>query len=495
MRKYIIIFVFLLLIPLAVLFAGGSSEGKSGYSIYYIPSNVANNQNVMVELTTAKTVNTSNLGSSFASATQYSYGEDNLVVCSLMDTLKNTIQSSNVELTITSADSGGFFFKKDGNETEKVPFEIEIYCVAFYKGDDSTTYASREYNKKLPLSSNEVISYTAKTKPRWLSNVTSTNYTEQTSLTKSSASQYILSMSSSEFTNTIYAGFLNYDTNVDYPNLIKYYYVCLKIADNPNLEEGLYTATFSLNATFTKQEVNAEATSGSINETISVKGYVGEKPELSDTAYSFFISPGANTYYMDLSTQDGATIPAYDIARIQFSYTYINQTSSDPASTTRRQKYKIYISPTSSIDENGVYLFRRNGTEAQEGTFGNTVEYDLYLETSSGNYELINSSGHDYTGDGNNSATNAAAHFTTGQIGGAGKATNGGNHTYYLYPVYDRLQTATGTNSRYKESWILDQHIYLKINSDQTEIFEGDGARMHQTGSYTSLIYFTVVAN
>ena len=52
-----------------------------------------------------------------------------------MNTLKDGIQSGNVDLTITSSDAGGFFFIKDGNETVKIPFEIEVCASAFYKGD------------------------------------------------------------------------------------------------------------------------------------------------------------------------------------------------------------------------------------------------------------------------------------------------------------------------------------------------------------------------
>ena len=513
MKRFLFFLLIMLLFPILGLFAGGDSEGKSGYSIYYIPSNVANSQNVLVELTEAKSVNASSVGKSFSEATQYSYGSDNLVICCLMDTLKDSVQSSNVNLTITSDDATGFFFKKDGNETVKVPFEIEICCVAFYKGNNKTDYSSTVLRKKMSASSvgdvsQEPISYETTRQHytiEWLGFIpipkteTEINpYDEQTSFTWNSAGQYTLSVSPSSLSNTMDTDSLSslQETNEEYPNLIKYYYVCLKIANNPNLEEGLYTASITLNAIFTKQELNAEASSGTISEIINIKGYVGEKPEgSSDLTYSFFVSPGANTYYMNLETVNGETIPAYDIARLQFNYTYLNSTSDDPASTTRRQKYVIYISPTSSIYTDGKYAFRRNGTEAQLESFGNTVEYDLYLETSAGNYELISSSGHDYTGNGNNSASNAAAHYTSGMIGGAGKASNSGDHTYYLYPVYDRLQTSTGTNSKYKETWTLDQHIYLKINSDQTEIFEGDDARMHQTGSYTSAIYFTVVTN
>lgn len=510
MKRFLFFLLIMLLFPILGLFAGGDSEGKSGYSIYYIPSNVANSQNVLVELTEAKSVNASSVGKSFSEATQYSYGSDNLVICCLMDTLKDSVQSSNVNLTITSEDATGFFFKKDGNETVKVPFEIEVCCVAFYKGNNKTDYSSTALRKKMSApsasdASQETISYdTTRQYYEWIVIIPTTrteshHYDEQTGFSWNGAGQYTLSVSPTSLSNTMNTNSLSTlnETNEEYPNLIKYYYVCLKIANNPNLEEGLYTASITLNANFTKQELNAEASSGTISEIINIKGYVGEKPEgSSDLTYSFFVSPGANTYYMNLETVKGETIPVYDIARLQFNLTTMTKTSTDPASTTSRQKYKIYISPAPSIYTNKEYEFRRNGTEAQEASFGNTVEYDLYLQTSSG-YVSISETEQDFTGNGDNSAADAAAYFTSpnGKIGGAGKASNSGDHTYYLYPVYDSLQTSTGTNSKYKETWTLDQHIYLKINSDQTEILEGDDRRMHQTGSYTSVIYFTVVTN
>lgn len=506
MRKIFVSLLLILLLPALYLFANGGTEGQAGYSVYYIPSNVANNQNVMIELTEAKSVNISNVGTSFAEATQSIYPEatKNLVIGCLMDTLKDPDGNrANVDVTIRSTDPTGFFFKKDGNEAKTVPFEIEVCCVAFYKGNNSTNYSTKKANEKMTVSSmgtySKKIEYTT-TRNYWIVLTETYNYDETTSFQNNGPAQYTISLSPTRCTETKSNASIS-DSNADYPNLIKYYYICLKLANNPNLEEGLYTASFTISATFDKQEIGASSsTVETINETVSIKGYVGEKPEVSDSTYSFFVSPGANTYYMDLATVDGETIPAYDIARLQFNYTYLNPTSTDPASDSRRRKYIIYISPTSSVYSDGKYAFRRNGTEAQLESFGNTVEYDLYLETSSGNYELISSSGHDYTGNGNNSASSAAAHYTSGMIGGAGQATTignstGGDHTYYLYPVYDRLQTATGTNSRYKETWTLDQHIYLKINSDQTEIYEGNDSRMHQTGSYTSVIYFTVVTN
>ena len=506
-RKKQLFLLVLMILPLLSLFAGGGSEGQAGYSVYYIPSNVANNQNVMIELTEAKSVNISNVGTSFAEATQSIYPEatKNLVIGCLMDTLKDSDGTrSNVDVIIRSTDTTGFFFKKDGNEAKTVPFEIEVCCVGFYKGNNATDYSSKLINEKMSVSSlgsvEKSIEYTterdyADWRPPWFHTERIT-YTESTSFKNNSPAQYTISLSPSRCTETKSYATIN-DSNADYPNLIKYYYICLKLPDNPNLEEGQYTASFTITASFEKQEIGAStSTVETINERISVKGYVGEKPELSDTTYSFFVGAGANTYYMDLATTQGNSIPVYDVARLQFSYTYMNATSTDPASTTRRQKYKIYISPAQSILTDKEYVFRRNGTEAQEASFGNTVKYDLYLQTSSG-YVLISNTGQDFTGNGDTSKADAAAYFNSpdSKIGGAGKASNGGNHTYYLYPVYDRLQTATGTNSKYKETWTLDQHIFLKINSDQTEILEGENARMHQTGSYTSVIYFTIETN
>jgi len=504
--KKLFLIIIAVLIPLSSVYAGGGGEsaGKSGYSLYYFPSNVANNQNVLVELTQAKSVNASSLGSSYGDAISRSYDNDNLVFCCLMDTLKKSIQtdSSNVTLTITSPDASGFYFVKDGNETVKVPFEIEVCLSLFYKGND-TNYANRLIQEKLTEGEPRDYSYTFS---RWTGyyipfigivnrREVKINISGSTGLTKDSINQYSLKIAPSDFTNTENTDTRDTvnSTNDQYPDVIAFYYLCLKILPNQNLEEGQYTASFTLNSTFNSQDISGTTKNNdSINETITIKGYVGEEPETSGSEYSFFLSPSVNTYFMDLAVEKDGDEPTYDVARVQFSNTQVVTNPNNPASTNQRRAYTVYISPTNLYTDSDDYEFIRTGTERQERVFANTVEFDLLLQTSDGVYEYIRNS-QDYTGNGNNAKANAEAHFKKGKIGGAG-LYNGTTNTFFLYPVYSSQQTSSGANNKWKETWELDQHIYLRVKEDSKEISEGANSRKHQEGMYKTTIYFTVVS-
>jgi hypothetical protein len=504
MMKRLVLIMIAILLPLSFAYAGGGGEsaGKSGYSLYYLPSNVVNNQNILVELTQAKSVNAGSLGSSFGDAISRSYGNDNLVFCCIMDTLKKSIQNgNNVNLTITSPDASGFYFVKDGNETVKVPFEIEVCLAMFYKGDNSATYPVRTIQEKLMTGTTRKFSYETHRRIAdffifvFNDRDDPHTYNGETSFTKTGSNLYTLSIAPSEFTNTMNNNTREnrYETNEEYPNIVAYYYLCLKILPNQNLEEGPYTATFSLNSTFNSQDISGNTKNNdSINEAVTIKGYVGEEPETSGSEYSFFLSPSVNTYFMDLAVEKDGDEPTYDVARVQFSNTQVVTNPNNPASTNQRRAYTVYISPTNSYGVSDDYEFIRTGTERQERVFANTVEFDLLLQTSDGVYEYIRNS-QDYTGNGNNAKANAEAHFKKGKIGGAG-LYNGTTNTFFLYPVYSSQQTSSGANNKWKETWELDQHIYLRVKEDSKEISEGANSRKHQEGMYKTTIYFTVVS-
>ena len=507
MTKRLLFILLVMILPVSFVFAGGGggeSVGNYGYSVYYFPSKVANNQSVFVELTQQKSASISTLGTSFSDAISSDYENSNLVVCCLMDTLNNTVQTGNVNLTITSSDASGFYFKKDGNDTIKAPFEIEVCCAAFYKGDNAATFGSRQIHSKLAASESIQKTYTTTRKVGsdwgpitgrpYTVTTEKLNYTINTGLSKNGSNTYVLNMYTSDYSNTMNTDTKStrYETNEELPNIITYYYVCLKLPENQNLESGYYTATFTVNATFNSKDISGTVhANDKISETISVKGYVGEEPEISDTEFSFFLAPGANTYFMDLEVESGNTPPVYDVARVQFNFTTITTSPSNPASTNQRRAYKIYVSPTNLYTVSGDYQFIRNGTERQDRVFANTVYYDLLIETSEGTYEKLSASA-DYTGNGNNAKANAQSHFTTGKIGGVTKVNN--TNTYLLYPLYDSQQTSSGASNKWKETWEMNEHIFLQIKDESTEIQSGQNARRHQEGVYTSTIYFTIVS-
>ncbi len=486
-HRILLFMIILFITTSSLVFAGGSSEGNAGYSLYYVPTNIVNNQGLLIELSQAKSVSASNVGTAYASATSYSYPTaKDLVICCLIDSLNDSVQTDNVEVSIT--DNTGFYFIKDGNPTSRIPYEIEVICSAFYKGDNSTSYANSvidQSKRKMTIggSSSIPISYSTY-RHITIFNDESKNYSENTSFEKDQDT-YTLSISPTKFTNTMDTWFGQYnETNAQYPNLMKYYYICLKVPGGTGFEEGTYTARLTINANFTSKSLTGDSKPDSISETISIKGYIGEEPEQqSDLAYSFFVFGSKDTYMMDLTQEE-----YYDIARVQFMYTEMKKQPNSPDSVNSHQRYKIYISPTDTYGNPGEYYFKKIGTESQEKSFTNSVDYELYVETGNDTYVKIEKAS-DFTGEtsAKTMETKAKNYYSSGKIAGAGLYSN---NTYYLYPLYSVVQTITGTNSTYKETWELDQEIFLKITPNTNPEYND---MVKQDGTYSSIVYFTVV--
>ena len=483
------IFFLFLILALSFSFAfanpGGESAGQSAASLYFLPTSLVNNQGQFIELSQQHSINVSSVGESFVNAYKDLYDDDHLVVCCLMDTLNKSVQSDPVSLSITS--TNGFRFVQDDNATNTIPFEIEVVCTVFYKGNNSTNYASRIIHQKMIPGTNIDVDYTTVRNYGFFSSQTETlDYEEDTIFRKVDNNTYNISIPATAFTNTLTTSlyFSAKDENKQYPNLVKCYYICIKTLGGSNFAPGHYSATFTVKAdsNFMSSALGSgTGTSTPLNEVVTIKGYVGEEPEQVDSGFSFFVGPGADTYFMDLAVADGEDSPTYDVATVRFNHIYLN--SSKP-NQNRNEKYVIYISPTSEYEATGVYKFRRIGTDAQQGSFANEVEYDLLLQTDG-----LGEDGFSYIEDcGNYSAT--AFSEIGGKIARAGKASVGDN-TYYIYPVYTSVQTSQGANTKYKEEWSLQQHIYIRISDDSKET----ESVLHQTGMYYSYSYFTVITN
>ena len=487
MKKKVVFTFIMIALSMFIAFAnpGGESAGQSAASLYFLPTSLVNNQGKFIELSQPHSINDTKVGESFVNAYKDEYENDHLVVCCLMDTLNNAVQSDDVTINISS--TNGFCFVQDDNATNTVPFEIEVVCAVFYKGNNSTNYSSRLVRQKMESDIAIGIDYTTTRNYGFLSMYTETlPYSESTVFNKESNSLYSITIPPTDYTNTLTTSlyFSAKDENKQYPNLVKCYYICIKTLGNANLAPGYYSATFTIAATENFLSAALGSTTGvstPLSQTVTVRGYVGEEPEQNSSGYSFFVGAGNDTFFMDLAVAEDEDSPTYDVATVRFNRIYLN--ASNPSSD-RKNKYVIYISPTDNYFASGTYKFRRIGSDAQQGGFANEVEYDLFLQTT-------DESGSGYTriGDCNNLASSAYIEVD-GKIEKAGKA-DVGNNTYYLYPLYTSAQTSSGTNTKYKEEWILQQHIYLQIADSSKET----KSKLHQIGMYYSYIYFTVVTN
>ena len=141
--------VFLLFLLPSLVFALANGEQVAS-SLYFFPTNIVNNQGIMIELTQQKNMKTpTDYTSLFGKTTSDGYKSQyscNLVAFTLLNTLKDSVQTSSgaISVTITSGDSAGFYFVHDENPTKKIQYELELYTVKLKKDRDTTPKYSIE---------------------------------------------------------------------------------------------------------------------------------------------------------------------------------------------------------------------------------------------------------------------------------------------------------------------------------------------------------------
>ena len=425
--------LFLLLVFL--LFLTGYSFAIGGYEnvILYQATNVPNNQGVMIELSQQKAASASDFSSSISDVYRSSF-TSNLPLFCIVDTLDSSKSgnTNNIEMTIRSPYSDGFYFVMDGNETKKVKFTLDAFIIEFYRG--------RLYNYS-----------TVNNKKSFTGDITvgEDKHTSYTESVVAGYKTYTLSMPATKYT-------------YNYPDYPRYYYICVNIPEANNLEDGEYTATMYL--TCDRMGLNGTE--------IRVKGYVGEKPvEIQVSDFSFFINNGNDTYFANLEVQkDDLNPPSFDVANLQFYYTEPKEID-NPSAAQRQGRFKIYISPTSLYSVDGKYTFKRTGTENQADSFGNRIYYELDTTNTTGLTKL----------DPNNAANNT--YYLLPDYSNV-KTKEGTNYIFFKDP------------DTYQETWKLDgKHIYIKVADESKEDPNPPGGqepKVHQTGTYYSYMYFTV---
>lgn len=429
-NKVLVAFLLVLATSLFSLFAGADWENV----FLSQPTNVINNQSVMVELSQAKTINFSSAfgSTSYTEPYKSSYEDQgNIVLFTLIDTLNSSDQSANITLTIESENPNGFFFAKDGNETNTVEYELETCLLEFEKGRwDSYSRAST--SGKMTINAEKTV-----------------GESKITSFKKNGLNKYVLSAPTTSYTSLAGLGWLG-----EYPKFIRYYYVCIKILGGQNLEEGTYTTAFTISSSNLDDSPQRYV----------VKGYVGEKPIVDSTDFSFFIDPSTDSYFTDLVVAKNTNSPTKDVASLHFYYTRRKQYSnnSTPNANNLKKKFTIYISPTNDYTENVRFVFKKTGTENQADSFANRIYYEIDTTNTTGLTKYNN---------------------------------NSGNYAYYFYPDYTNQVISSSTNNKnYQEFWKLEgKHIYIKVSNDSKE--DIDNNQMHSVGTYSSTIYFTIVPN
>ena len=430
-NKLLIAFLLVLASSLFSLFAGADWENV----LLCQPTNVINNQSVMIEMSQAKTINhDSAFGSVVYTAPYKPKYEDqgDIVLMALIDTLDSSKNGSSVTFTIESDDPAGFYFVKDGNETNKVRYELEACFLEFEKSFNirklSIEYPKTSNGKKMRLGIEENCGESKKTKFEY-----------------NGTNKYTISIPTTSYSSILGWGWLG-----DYPQHLRFYYICVHVLGGQNLEEGSYSSSF-----------HVRSSDSSIPSTkYTIKGYVGEKPVADSTEFSFFIGPAADSYFTDLVVAKNTTSPSKDIASLQFYFTRKGTYSSEPSANTYKKKFTIYISPTNDYAANARFVFKKTGTENQADSFANRIYYEI---------------------------------DTTNTTGLTKYSNNTNNYSYYFYPDYSsQLLSSSGNNKNYQEFWKLEgKHIYIKVSEDSKETNDN----MHSSGTYSSTIWFIIVPN
>ena len=436
MTKKLFLLLVLMLFITGAAFAGGNFENV----ILYQATNVPNNQGIMIELSQPHAEVASQFSNNISNVYSSTF-PSNLPMFCVVDTMDSSKPGNvnNVEMKISSPYMDGFYFVKDGNETQKVAFTLDAFIIEF-KLDSVSWSGSPSYSNRLRQSFSNTIDVGGNKQTSFSTSVDGGKYT------------YTLSVPSTTYKTGSVLIFGSYS----YPNYPRYYYICINIPGANNLEDGEYTATLILNC----------ERMGLTEEEIQIKGYVGEKPvNVQSGDYSFFVNNGADTYFSDLEVHKGDTSPSLEVATLQFYYTSPYSTNQEPDEAQRKGKYKIYISLTSTYSDNAKFTFIRTGTENQEPVFGNRIYYVLDTSATTGLTKYNN---------------------------------NVNNNTYYLLTDYSNIKTqdAVFGTDKYQETWKLEgKSIYIQIAEESKETInppEGEEPEVHQTGTYYSYMYFTV---
>ena len=471
-NRNILLTLIFLMFSAALLFAsggGGESSGSGGGTadalILYLQRNVSNNGNVMIELATAKKLSSSDFGAEFQNNSK-----DNLslfrVQSALLSGNKSQYSEWNVSQNLlgendTTTNSTTLTIKTTGvfvhenNPTMQRPFTLSVFCTEQeFTSDQSGSNAHYE-NSNATLNDTSVL-------PKSGASSTFKKTSEGYELFIPSGQYYVLK-------RTAY-----------FPKYVRNYDLCINLDEAaPGLEPGFYTATFEVTSTpyyeyeatvntvrLTKKEMKK------VNETITVRGYYGIDPETHEGSYTFTVLSAKDTYTMDLDLQTGSNV-TYDVAKMLFSHMYM--ANSKPSESTRKNRFKLYISPTREYKDAGDYMFIRMNSENQARTDENTVYYDLYLNVGGeDSYKKFSNLGYSPS--------------YSGTIGSAGVYSG---NTYYVVPDYDSYwisQESGDIATVYRETWTLEQELYLKVSDKSL-------GKAHQSGLYYSNVYFTLVAD
>lgn len=440
MQKRSVLFLGFFILFLSLVYANGASET----GLFYYPRNVVNNSNVIIDLSDQENeigLSNTDFGIDFSN-----FDEKHLAIFRIEENItdynNDQADHNGIKVTIESLDN--WVFVHETNTTSTREFSLDVFQIKRKRTDVWDRYGIN----------NSPTFDTAEGDP---------------------ICTLIAELSSDSYFYCSYSGF-------DAPKIKLYctniydYDVSLRLKEETGyLESGFYTTRLKVTISgFKKHEAELgwggayltdNGSEDSVIYNITLRGHVGDY-ETENTTYNFIVNSANDTYNMDLNktVQETSSSP-FQVARVQFVYSLGSKSS---ATANAESKFKVYISPTRDYratytSGTNPYYFIGRGTEYIERTDANTVYYSL-CDSTGASFSVAS----EITG------TDRWGNNTTSTIS---------NTTYQLVPVYDSGYTTA--NKKYNESWVLDKYVYLKIAKDA----------VHDSGVYTTNIYFTLVVN
>ncbi len=449
-----------------VINAAGTSEGD----LLFFPTNVVNNQKVMINLSGNASCGVGDLKADFQNSS-----DSHLQLFRIRDTLFNgstitnlygnsKLNGTNCDLVyvrIENVGGYGWNFVHENNPTKLRPFTLDCFCVES-KFKWETAFWNSNYQvgtiQKMNINANSSLSKSSIEKQYW----------------SFDGNAYKIGAPNTDFCN-VSGNFRAF--------YIRDFDVCVNLTgDCSNLEPGYYTTKIRVSATFRRYTSSSNYTDETLSEVIEIRGYIGldVDPVTDDMTYSFSVSHASDTYSMDLGVTGQNQY--YDVANISFNKVYTgvaefgSVNGSNMSQNTAKAKYDIYISPTPIHTTGGTYSFRKLGSENQLSTFKNTIQYDLYALNAAGNgYVALSSSPKANTIKGTMNADGITAE----------------NGVYKFRPELESRQISSVGSGQYVVTWKANLELYLKVATAS----QSTASNPHSSGIYYSYLYVTLVVN
>lgn len=485
--KYSMLF-FLLVLMIPGMCFSDEIASSSECVLMFFPRNIVNNSAIGIDLKDANGLKTSDLSNPLAFS---STSRDNLSIFRLYDTLMNGYGSvlaynnrSSSEANANTENStkvrilttGLFVYEEDSTIVRD--FELEAFFTRAEINNSGSSYSLKSgYPIKMSLGTTYSLEGSATT---YFKRTDGSNYELYVP-----SSPLVYFMEQEQTGGSWYNPTYTYTYRI-YPAYMRLFDICVVLKDDAaeNLPSGYYTTQITIiteeysTAKWSEFESNTfyySSNTTQIYETITIRGYIGSEPEGS--ACDLTVTAAKDTYSMNLGldTYEGAD-KYYDIANLSL-YSF-NVSTSEPNSSERAGKYKVYISPGSSYtatysatDGNPPYYFYKRGTENATRTPSNTIYFDLYV--NDGSFKDLNNANSSYT--------------TSTEFGGAERYST---YVYCIKPYYSYVsQTHSNSdNNSYYETWKLNTDIYLKLTNETMS-----AANRHSPGEYLAYIYVTLV--